>query len=154
MSGFLETLFGGSRFVRWAITPALLLTLVVVPLCIPAWNPTRVVLMVGFELAGGCLVAGLWCPPRISRRLFRCVTGLVFVAYTAYLADQVVIRGKPLRPGGESGEASAFNALRGFLLIGLPCLWFTVTGRFFGRLKTGDDSPSPPGANPGAGRQT
>ena len=30
MSGFLETLIGGSRFVRWAITPALLLTLVVV----------------------------------------------------------------------------------------------------------------------------
>jgi hypothetical protein len=58
----------------------------------------------------------------------RGVTGIVFVAFLAYLADEVR-SGKPWRFGSR-GEETPLDALLGLIIIGLPCLRYTLVGRF------------------------
>src|SRR5262245_46522989 len=130
MSHFGEALFGGSRFVRWTLSPFVLLFALVVPLLLDTWTPIRVGIVVGMELMCLALLAGFWLPARIGHWAFRGLTGVVFLGYSAYLLHQLFVADKPFRMFGSRGEASPRNALLGFILIGLPSLWFTLLGRF------------------------
>ncbi|HEY1108170.1 MAG TPA: hypothetical protein VGE76_06050 [Opitutaceae bacterium] len=54
------------------------------------------------------------------------VTGAVPAAYLWYFCDTYFVDGKELSPGGRTSEATPWNALLGFLFIGVPCLLSTV----------------------------
>ena len=96
MCKFGESLFGGSRFIRWSLTLALLLFAVAVPLAIPHWTPMRVAIMAGLELMCLGLLAGFWLPAKFGALAFRGLTGLVFLAYAAYLIEELFFSNKPL----------------------------------------------------------
>jgi hypothetical protein len=120
MSAFGETLFSGSRFIRWALSPFILIFAVFMPLLLEDWNVTRIVLMAGMELACLALLAGFWLPQRWGIRAFRFLAALVFLAYAAYVIDAVVL----------TKTTPQYQSLIGFLVVGLPSLWFALKGRF------------------------
>lgn len=130
MSKFGRTLFGGSGFIRWALSPFILLFVIFMPLCIDEWTATRVLLIVGMELMCVSLLAGFWLPARIGFWAFRFLAGMVALAYAAYLIDEFFFSKKPMSVTGSRGEASPLNALLGFVVIGVPSLLYAVLGRF------------------------
>jgi hypothetical protein len=130
MSNFGQTLFGGSLLVRISLTPFLLLFAVVMPLAIQKWTPTAVAILVLLELMSIALLLGFWLPSRHRHWAFRGVAGLVFLGYTSYLVYEVFFTNMPFRLPHNRAESSPFNALLGLVLIGLPCLWYAVFGRF------------------------
>src|SRR4051794_8841077 len=115
MSGFGNTLFSGSRFIFWSLGPVLLLGGLAF-LGLAAWPPPGA----GLTSRIGAALLGLFClicvPVLYNPARFwvasRVVTGTVFLAYLAYFISD------PLK------------ATRGLLVIGLPCLWWTLFGRF------------------------
>ncbi len=130
MSRFGQTLFGGSPFIRWALTPFVLLFAISMPLLMEEWTPTRVALMVGVELVCLSLLAGFWLPSRLGHWAFRGLSDLVFLAYAAYVVDMFFLKDQPGVSSGRRSDASPLNALLGFVVIGLPALWFALKGRF------------------------
>ena len=130
MSNFGQTLFGGGGFIRWALSPFVLLFAVVMPLVIDEWTFGRAVLIGGMELMCFCLLAGFWLPPRIGFWAFRLLAGTIAIAYAAYLVHEFFFTDKSFTVTGRRSDASPFNALLGFLVIGVPSLLFAVLGRF------------------------
>jgi hypothetical protein len=130
MSKFGQTLFGGGGFIRWTLSPFVLLFAVVMPLVIDEWTFGRVGLIVCMELMCVSLLAGFWLPPRIGFWAFRFLAGMVALAYAAYLVDEFFVGNRPFTVTGQRSDASPFNALLGFLVIGVPSLLFAVLGRF------------------------
>jgi hypothetical protein len=130
MSGFGETLFGGSRFIRWSLSPFVLLFAVFIPIAIEQWTPARVALITGMEFMCIALLAGFWLPVRLARWAFRGLAGAVFLSYISYLIYEFFFSNEPFRVFGNRGEASPRNALLGFVIIGLPSLWYALLGRF------------------------
>jgi len=133
MPNFGETLFGGSAFVRWTLTPFVLLFAFLMPLMIPGWTPTRVALTAGIELMCLALLAGFWLPARFGHWAFRGLAGLVFLFYSIYLVNQVFFGDAPFKLIEGRAGASPRNALLGFIVIGLPCFWFALFGKFTAR---------------------
>jgi hypothetical protein len=131
MSRFGKTLFGGSRFIFWVLGSALLLFAI----GLSAVELTRdnrsfgstglVMIAVATSLL---LLIGLYNPVRF-RWALRCVTGVVFLTYIGYLIYMVVVEQKSFTWLGNRADTSPTNALFGLLIIGLPCLWYTLTGR-------------------------
>ena len=130
MSAFGQALFGGSPFIRWALSPFVLLFAVVMPLLVEKWTLKLAVMIGGMEFLCVALLAGFWLPARIGRLGFRCVGGGIFVAYASYLIYEFFFSDTPFRLIESRGEASPRNALLGFVIIGLPGLWYAVFGRF------------------------
>jgi len=129
MSRFGQTLFGNSKFITWTLSPFVLIFAIFMPLLIDGWTPLRVVLAVGMELMCAALLAGFWLPARIGHWAFRGLAGLIFLAYAAYVVYELFFN-TPSIISGRRSEPSPFNALLGFLLIGLPSLWYSALGRF------------------------
>lgn len=147
---FGEVAFSGSRIVFWGTAPVLLAAAVALPLSVEDWTSTRAVLSVALSFV--CLLA---IPALRDARRFRfaarSVTGLVFLAYVASLLAEAAEEGADLRPTPRS-DASLFNATKGLLVIGLPCLWYTVFGRFSPRRpsrRDEDDRAAEVGPQPG-----
>lgn len=130
MSTFGQTLFGGGGFIRWALSPFVLLFAVLMPMLIDEWTIGRAVLMVCMELMCFCLLAGFWLPPRIGFWAFRILAGMVAVSYAAYIVYEFFFTDKSFTVSGRRSDASPLNALLGFLFIGVPSLLFAVLGRF------------------------
>jgi hypothetical protein len=130
MSKFGETLFGGSPFVRWSLTPFVILFALLIPMYIQQLTPFRIALIVGMELACCVLLAGFWLPERNGRWAFRALAGAVFLFYFGYFIDKFVLNDAPFKFFGRRAEASPRNALVAFIVIGLPCLWYALFGRF------------------------
>jgi len=63
----------------------------------------------------------------------RVVTGIVFILCTGYLIDEFFVKNEPIKLG-DPGAASPLNALRAFLIFGLPCLLYTLWGSTWGKL--------------------
>jgi hypothetical protein len=130
MSLFGQTLFGGSRFIRWSLSPFVLLFAVLMPLAIEQWTPARVALMAVMECMCLALLAGFWFPARFGVWAFRGLAGAVFLSYTGYLIYEFCFSTTPFRLFQSRGEASPRNALLGFVFVGLPSLWYALLGRF------------------------
>src|SRR5207245_11501508 len=138
---FGDVAFSGSRFIFWCLAPVLFLCGVGLPLMLDDWTPLRVMLTAAWSV--GCLAAifALYDSRRFPWAA-RTVTAIIFLAYLAYLIDQLVFSGKPLEPTRRS-EASPWNSFWGFIIIGLPALWYTILGRFSLRkpeVQTEDDT--------------
>ena len=54
--------------------------------------------------------------------------GSVAAGYVTYFCDTFFVQGQPLTPSSRRSDATPWNALLGFLFIGLPCLVHTVQG--------------------------
>jgi len=130
MSHFGGTLFGSSPFIRWALSPFILLFVILMPLCVEKWTSTALLITAGMEALCLALLAGFWLPARIGHWAFRLVAALVFLAYTSYLVHEFFFTDAPLRFSGPRSQASPRNALLGYFIIGLPCFWYALKGRF------------------------
>lgn len=122
MSQFGRTLFGASGFVRWTLSPLMLIFAVFMLLLVDGWTPSRIALMAGMELACLCLLAGFWLPRRFGAWAFRVLAGLVFFAYAYYVVHQFFLTNASSRSG--------LLSLMGFLIIGVPSFWYAWKGRF------------------------
>src|SRR6185503_948165 len=105
MSNFGPTLFGGSGFIRWALSPFVLLFAVLMPLLVESRTPSSIGILVGMELMCVALLAGLWFPGRIGHWAFRILAGLVFCAYATYLVYEFVFTDQPFRVSGRRSGA-------------------------------------------------
>lgn len=123
MNNFGKTLFGGSRFIRWSLTPFLLLTAVLMPLASQKAQSGGLLILAGLEVVLLGLLAGFWLPARIGRWCFRVVTGLVFAACLAFMIAD-------FSSSSRTRSKSPIHAVPAFLFIGLPSLWYTLSGRF------------------------
>ncbi len=128
MSAFGKTLFGGSRFVRWSLTPFLVVTALLMPLAVQKPETIGILILIGLEVVLVALLAGLWLPEALGRWCFRLVTAVVFSACLAFMIAlfSTVCRRKDVN--------WLHEGVPSFLLIGIPCLWYTfcytLTGRF------------------------
>lgn len=119
-------LFGGSRFLFWTLAPVLVLFALAFPFLVVKWSQTTFALVVGLDAMALLLAFGLYNPRRNEWAL-RMVTGLVFTAYLAYVIFEA-LSGRPLLLTGSRGEESLRNAILGLVVIGWPCIKFTLTG--------------------------
>jgi hypothetical protein len=125
---FGDIAFSGSRFIFRCLAPVLFLCGVGLPLLLDDWTPLKVILTAAWSV--GCFAAIFaLCDARRFPWAARIVTGIIFLVYLGYLIDQFVFSGKPLEPTRRS-EASAWNSIVGFIVIGLPAFWYTTLGRF------------------------
>lgn len=127
MVRFGDVLFNGSRFIFWMLSPILVFILVGMPLLDHRWRPWSSIIIFGIDATAVLLLLALYDSKRYWWAA-RGVTGVVFIAYLGYLGDEIQ-SGKPWRFGPRS-EESPLNALLGLLIIGLPCLRYTLAGRF------------------------
>jgi hypothetical protein len=100
------------------------------PIAIPQWTPIRVVLMAGMEFICIALLAGFWLPARYGHWAFRGLAGMVFLSYLSYLVYEFFFSEVKFKLFERRGAASPRNALLGFIVIGLPSLWYALFGRF------------------------
>ena len=77
-----------SRGLYWILAPVLVICLIAFPLLVPAWTPTRIVVMIGLE--GFCLglLIGLYDMSRFQW-ILRGVCALVFLAYLSYVVTMI-----------------------------------------------------------------
>ena len=145
MSNFGGPLFNGSRFIFWSLGPNSLVcgigVLVAAPFAFADRSWLAAVTLSLLGLCGVCFFLALlnaqqfrWAP--------RVVTGIVALTYLFYVVDTYFIEGQSLSPAGRRSAASPGNANLGVLAIGLPCVWFTIFGRF-GRPEEANKAPEP-----------
>lgn len=139
---FGETLFGGSRFIFWSLGPlSLLVAGIVVRVAYTQYVEGR------FAGCGMAVAASLVCVcfflALLNGPFFwwagRVVGASVFGVYLWYLLDTWLIHPKPLSIGGARSGATPWNALCGLAIIGIPCLCYTVLGRFTFRAPPPED---------------
>jgi hypothetical protein len=125
LARFGEVLFSGSRFVFWALSPCLLAFAVALPLLTSSWPLESILLVSVLSGTSLLLVLALYDLKRFAWA-GRSATAIVFVAYVAFLVDEIH-KGDPWRFAPRS-DGSPLDALLGLVVIGLPCLRYTVTG--------------------------
>jgi hypothetical protein len=125
---FGDIAFSCSRFIFWCLAPVLFLCGVGLPLLLDDWTPLKVILTAAWSVGCFAAIFALYDARRFPWAA-RTVTGIIFLVYLGYLVDQLVFSGKPLEPTRRS-EASAWNSIVGFIVIGLPAFWYTTLGRF------------------------
>jgi hypothetical protein len=142
MSQFGNTLFSGSRFIFWSLAPILLVGglsfLGLAFWVFPAGGQTS---RLGLALLGlFCLICipVLYDPKRFWLAS-RVVTGIVFLGYLAYFISEWVWHAEDIGLGKPRSASTPLNATRGLLVIGLPCLWWTMFGRFSVRPSSASD---------------
>jgi hypothetical protein len=123
---FGDIAFSGSRFIFWCLAPVLFLY--GVGLLLDDWTPLKVILTAAWSVGCFAAIFALYDARRFPWAA-RTMTGIIFLVYLGYLIDQLVFSGKPLEPTRRS-EASAWNGIVGFIVIGLPAFWYTTLGRF------------------------
>ena len=94
---------------------------------VDSWSDTSTLVVLGLDACALLLLLALYDLKRFWWA-GRGATGIVFIAFVAYFADEIH-SGKPWRFGSRS-EETPLNALLGLIFIGLPCLRYTLTGRF------------------------
>jgi hypothetical protein len=116
-------------FIFWLALPVLLLFGAMLPYAIESWTPLRAVLVAGVELFIIFALIGLYNPQRFGWA-FRGVTALIFLAYLGYLVTQLAFPPNPSTLDEGRSAPSPRKAVIGFVVIGLPCLWYTLVGSF------------------------
>jgi hypothetical protein len=133
MSEFGRTLFNGSKFIFWTLSPFILIFLIamtfIIPIVVPEFNWKYIIGIVIAWIAGVSLILGLFNPEKYSFCL-RIVTGLVFVFYCIYALYELMEHYGILEGAESHNEPSPKSALLGLMVIGIPSLVFTIFGRF------------------------
>jgi hypothetical protein len=120
-----------SPFMRWVLSPFLLLFAAVffIPL-LESIEEHRQAGVIATSLVILLCIAGflaLWGVPLVGR----IVTGIVAFGYCWYVIDQCIIKFDGFWGwGGSKSATNPINSILGFLVFGLPCLIYTLFGRF------------------------
>ena len=122
---------GPSRFVKWTLSPFLLLFPVLMAFqSIECWNAGRttgLVLCVGISAICIFGLLAMWG----VRHAGRLVPGGLALLYVGYIAEECFVRFDGNWGWGRGRSADTpLNSIIGFLVIGLPCLLYTILGRF------------------------
>jgi hypothetical protein len=120
-----ETLYRGSKFTRWTLSPVVALALISLPLLTSGWSPGKVVVVTAIELMLACLLVSLLAPGRFPA-VVGVVTATIFAGYVAYAVDALVRRPSTLTPSAAGDGTSPLNAVSGLVLIGIPSLLLSV----------------------------
>lgn len=140
---FGDTLLGGSRFIFWSLTPVLLCTGLFMGILsyarFSAGDYRAGASFLGCSLIAVCLFLALLNGSRFWWA-GRFVTLSVFSAYSWYLLDTWLIHPKPLNIEAPRSSATPWNALCGLVIIGFPCLCYTLRGRFTWREPSPDQA--------------
>jgi hypothetical protein len=117
---------GVSRIIVGISALIVFLFIVITPFRQGEWSAETIMAVVGADALGVLLVLAVYKPERL-RWAGRAATGLVFLAFVAYLIDEISSGGSwHLGPRSEPGS---LNALLGLLIFGAPCLCYTLFGR-------------------------
>ena len=127
MSRFGKTLFSGSRFIFWTLSPFLILFIIVMPLSTTGWTVTKAILIISMDAAALLLIIGLYNTEKFWWAL-RGVTAIAFCAYLAYLVEELTHSRITLK-GLLTGD-SPWEVVKTFMGIGIPCLLYTLIGKF------------------------
>ncbi|MEM9291051.1 MAG: hypothetical protein AAGD01_05175 [Acidobacteriota bacterium] len=127
MSVFGKTLFSAPPFIRWTLTPVLVLAALFLPLMVGAVQPTIPWVVYLVELVFLALLAGFWLPTRYGRWAFRLVTATIFV-FAAVVLGQEIHHAMTAGADREGVWGPVFEALIPFVAIGIPCLLYTLRG--------------------------
>lgn len=133
MSAFGQGLFGGSRFIFWCLGPLCLLCgvgcLIGAPFAFASKDLKAAIALTLLGTLGVCFFLALL---NIKKFLWaaRVATGIVTLFYALYFVDTYFVEKQELTPSTRRSAATPWNAIMGFLVIGAPCLWFTIRGRF------------------------
>lgn len=122
-----DVLFEGSRFLFWLLASVLLLFIVLTAVFHPQWTLGSATIIGGLDVLAILMILALYNPKRFHWA-GRTATSLVFLAFLVYLIDEIA-SGHSWHFGPRS-EPSPLNALTGLLIIGVPCLRYTLLGRF------------------------
>ena len=95
---------------------------------------SQVAVTIGGEALCVAVLAGFWLPTPYNRWGFRCFAGMIFLAYSAYLIDEFFFQPHPFgfwgNPKVINGGGSPLLSLLGFIVIGLPSLFYLIRGSF------------------------
>lgn len=115
-------------FVFWSLAPLLLVFVVLMPLLTQRRDPAAIIVLVALELLAGLTFLGLFNSERFWWA-WRGVGAIIFFGYAAYVVAMLVENGGRIAITPRKSEASAFNAVCGLVVFGLPGLWFALFGR-------------------------
>jgi hypothetical protein len=90
---------------------------------------TALPVLISMEVVFVALLAGFWLPAKIAHWCFRLVTGVVFISCLAIAIDAFSST-QQQKASHRSNKRSPYSSLPPLVLIGLPCLWYTLKGRF------------------------
>ncbi|MBI2433526.1 MAG: hypothetical protein HYV26_11710 [Candidatus Hydrogenedentes bacterium] len=117
-----------SAFMRWILTPVLLLFLASMPLYNwdkpAARGPLLVIVLLTLAF-----MLGLWLPPRIARYAYRIAAGCVFVIVAACFLFEAFRWIAPTRLNESKGKGSPRDALTPLIIFGGPALAYALLGR-------------------------
>lgn len=146
MTNFGDIIFKGGRFIFWTLAPAILIFLALMTLIIPVVNPVmHWSMIVGLMLAwitGFSLVLGLSNPAKYAWA-FRIVTVMVFLMYCFFVLFEFSSYGDIAENPQSSDKPDTKKALLGYIVIGVPCLIYTIFGRFSFEMHPEDEPPVP-----------
>jgi hypothetical protein len=125
-------------FCFWSLAPFLVAFIVLMPTLVPRRDTTAVISLVVIESLAVLVLLGLFNSDRFWWT-WRCVGGLVFLVYLAYLSHMLIEGDELIGVSDRKSEASAFNALCGLVVFGLPGLWFALCGRLSLRSNGADE---------------
>jgi hypothetical protein len=109
------------------LSPFLILFAILMPLSTTAWTVTKAIIIICIDAAALLLVIGLYDTRNFWWAL-RGVTAIVFSAYLAYLIDEIIHSRVTLK-GLLTGD-SPWEVVKAFIGIGIPCLLYTLIGKF------------------------
>jgi hypothetical protein len=133
---FGRTLYSGSKFLFWTIAPFLLLFMLAIGVLVSDWTSRRGFISILLIGAAALLLLKLYDPGRFYLA-GRVLAGLVALAYIWYLVAELAAEGvASLSP--RSGGASAFKAILGLLVIGIPSGLYALAGRWTFRSTAAD----------------
>jgi hypothetical protein len=119
-----------NRWYFWVLAPIMLATAIGLPFA--ASPPTWQGVVVLYVFCGALLFAtiGLARPRRFQWAL-KIVAGAIVLGYAAYVVDELVgwLHGKPAGLGSRRSSSNVINALLGFLVFGVPSIYFILRGR-------------------------
>ena len=119
-----------NRWFFWVLAPIMLATGLGLPFIVepPTWQGQLVL----YGLCATLILASLGLADgRRFRWALKWVAGAILCAYSLYLVSEAWQwwNGKPFGFGSSRARRNLFNAIRGFIVFGIPSIIFLVTGK-------------------------
>jgi len=125
-------------FFFWSLTPFLTVFVLSMPFLVTNRDIGAVSALVAVETMAILMLLGLFAPSKFHWA-WRGVGAGVFLLFLVYLIGMLIRDGFTIALPRRRSETSAFNALCGLVVFGIPGLWFAWTGRLPGWKEPGDD---------------
>jgi hypothetical protein len=129
-------------FVFWTLAPFLVAIVVLMPLLAQRHDAGGIVAIAAIELLAILVLIGLFDPIRFSWA-WRAAGAIVFLGYSACVATMLIESDGVIAITPRKSEASAFNAICGLIVFGIPGLCYALFGRItIRRCEPSDDANS------------